>query len=138
MKFISIQSSNLDHESERYNSLQPAPGDIPSRNTFLQPKPKARKSHIYDKVNGETFMVDGKLRWQPECNRCTDPLAPRTFAAASTHNAINHLRRRHEIGPEGPIISGPSPSPLTIQSAFGEIAPKIDFNADIFYSMLIH
>jgi len=136
MKFIGIQSSNLDCGSELYNSLQPASGDIPSRNIFLQAKPKARKSHIYDKANGETFMVDGKLRWQ--CNRCTDRLAPRTFAATSTRNGIDHLRRCHEIGPEGHIISGPLPSQLTIQSAFGGIAPKIDFNADVFYSMLIH
>jgi len=92
----------------RCPTLQPASGDIPSRNTFQQPKPKAHKSHIHDKANGEPFMVPGKLWWQ--CNRYTDRLAPWTFAATSTHNAIDHLCRGHEIGPEGHIISGPSPS----------------------------
>ena len=108
---------------------------ITSRNTFLQPKPKARKSHIYHKANSETFIVDGQRRWQ--CNRCTDRLPPRTFAATSTHNAIDLLCRCHEIASEGHIISGPSPSQLTIQSAFARIAPKIDFNADVFHSKVI-
>lgn len=132
-----MRNSHLDSSI----SIPPSSSPVATRATassynFLQEKPKVRKSHIYDKGNGETILVDGKLRWQ--CNQCTDRLAPRTFAASSTRNAIDHLRRCHQIGPEGQVASGPTSAQLTIQAAFGNNAPKIEFNADIFHSMLIH
>jgi len=81
-------------------------------------------------------VVEGKLRWQ--CNRCTDCIAPRTFAASSTRNDIDHLRRCHQVGPECQVAPGPTTAQLSIQSALGNITPKIKFNADVFHRMLIH
>ncbi|KAG0124755.1 hypothetical protein HOY82DRAFT_543564 [Tuber indicum] len=130
-----IQSRNIDIDSDINISQGSSP--VAERTTghdFLQAKPKVRKSHIYEKANGETIMVDGKPRWQ--CNRCTDRQAPTTFAASSTRNAIDHLRRCHQIGPLGPVAAGLTTTQFSIQSAFGNIAPKIEFNADVFHIFL--
>ncbi|KAG0136478.1 hypothetical protein HOY82DRAFT_536203 [Tuber indicum] len=102
----------------------------PLMNSFLQLKSKVRKSHIYEKENGETIMVNGKPRWQ--CNRCTNRSTPTTFAVSSTRNAIDHLRRYHQIGPEGQLIPIAQKQQKSIKAAFVNTKPKIEFNADIF------
>ncbi|KAG0129055.1 hypothetical protein HOY82DRAFT_611295 [Tuber indicum] len=120
-----IQSRNIDIDSDI--NISQGCSLVAERTTghdFLQAKPKVRKSHIYVKANGETIMVDGKPRWQ--CNRCTDRQAPTTFAASSTRNAIDHLRRCHQIGPLGPVAVGLTTTQFSIQSAF--YANSLDYS----------
>ena len=66
-----------------------------------------------------------------------NPSRPVTFAVTTTKNAIEHLRVKHRIGPDGPIAIGSTPSQQTIVSMFGNAPPRITFNEDVFKHFLL-
>jgi hypothetical protein len=70
-------------------------------------------------------------------NAGPNPKTAVTFAITSTKNPLDHLRLKHDIGPDGPINRAKPPRhQQTIEAAFGEKRPEITFNADIFERLL--
>ena len=65
-------------------------------------------------------------------------MAPQTFAASSTLDSIDHLHQVYQIEPDSPVLAGPTSSQISILSAFGQIIAEVEFNTDVFHSMLIH
>jgi hypothetical protein len=59
------------------------------------------------------------------------------FAVTTTKNAIEHLRVKHRIGPDGPFTTGPRPSQQPIVQMFGMTSPRIIFNEDVFKQLLL-
>jgi len=59
------------------------------------------------------------------------------FSMKTMKNAITHLKKKHNIGPEGTIIARTTPAQQTIQVAFGRSTPRILFNKNIFKKLLL-
>lgn len=54
-----------------------------------------------------------------------------------TKNAIEHLRTKHRIGPDGPMAIGSTSAQQTIVSMFGNAPPRIIFNEEVFKHLLL-
>lgn len=98
--------------------------------SFLEPKPKVRRSWIWR--HGIPVTINNKTYWQ--CNHCSTSQIKR-YADTSTKHQIEHLKR-HCINEQGPIpVSG---EPSIIEQAFGNSLQRIQFNSDLFQSLLLH
>jgi len=59
------------------------------------------------------------------------------FSIKTTKNVIEHLRSKHNVGPEGIISAGPTSTQQMIQQALGRSMPRIVFNQDVFKDLLL-
>jgi hypothetical protein len=66
-----------------------------------------------------------------------NPRTAQKYADGSTRNPLDHLREKHNIGPDGPITAGPASYQQSIETAFGRLPAVIEFNADIFKTLLL-
>jgi hypothetical protein len=66
-----------------------------------------------------------------------NPRIAQRYADGSTRNPLDHLREKHNIGPDGPITAGPASYQQSIEAAFGRLPAEIEFNADIFQTLLL-
>jgi hypothetical protein len=71
---------------------------------------------------------------------------PANFATTSTKNQIEHLRAKHNIGPDGPITTPQPPRDQpanrqsmarqqTLEEAFEHQAPRLEFDAGMFQQL---
>lgn len=99
--------------------------------TIYEGKVKSRRSWIWK--HESPVKVGNKSWWR--CNLCP-PLTAKMYVDTSTCHQMDHLRNRHRLTKEGRLPAPGERSGL-IQQAFGNTAPRIQFNNQIFQELLL-